>query len=50
MIGRRATDTRIPGLLPAPLADWLTRWGPKVVLAVLVPLFMYAIVVTEVGP
>lgn len=50
MIGRRATDIRPPGLLPAPLADWLTRWGPKILLAVLVPLCIYAIIVTEVGP
>jgi len=49
-MNRRTTDIRTPGLLPAPLADWLTRWGPKIVLAVLVPLCMYAIVVTEVGP
>ena len=49
-MNRRATDIRTPGILPATLADWLTRWGPKVLLAVLVPLCIYAIVVTEVGP
>lgn len=49
-MNRRATDIRTPGLLPASLADWLTRWGPKIVLAVLIPMAVYAVVVTEVGP
>lgn len=49
-MNRRATDIRTPGLLPAPLADWLTRWGPKIVLAVLIPLALYAVCVTEFGP
>lgn len=49
-MNRRNTDIRTPGLLPAPLADCMTRWGPKILLAVLVPLCIYAIVVTEVGP
>ena len=49
-MNHRATDIRTPGLLPAPLADWLTRWGPKILLAVLIPMAVYAVVVPVAGP
>lgn len=43
MMLRRATDIKPTGLLPPRAAQWLTLWGPKILICALLILMAYAI-------
>ena len=43
MMLRRATDIKPSGLIPPRLAEWLTAYGPKILICALMLLMGYAI-------
>lgn len=43
MMLRRATDIKPSGIIPASVAEWLTAYGPKILICALLILMGYAI-------